>query len=170
MPWLAASTAFAEASTLNGLVKVPVPFVAAAELTNQITGPAMLKLAVAAALHWDAGVPSPLSQTVKLKLTLPVRPAAGSIVNAPVVALATTVPTPAMVVVIVPATGATPLTVPIVKVGLQPALPATSAASPAPASRPPAASSERCMFACSELAPKARPGEVGTSFTAVTVM
>src|SRR3954454_22023311 len=105
MPWLAASTAFAAESTLNGLLSVPVPFVAAAELTNQITGPAMLKLAVAAALHCEAGDPSPLSHTVKLKLTSPVTPGAGSTVNAPVVALATTVPTPAVVVVIVPAEG-----------------------------------------------------------------
>src|SRR6266508_6354157 len=130
----------------------------------------MLKLVVALALHWDAGVPSPLSQTVKLKLTLPVTPGAGSIVNAPVAASATTVPTPAMVVVIVPPLGATPFTVPTVNVGAQPALPATSAASAAPTSRPSAAAIERFMFVSSEFAPYARPGEVGGSLTAVTVM
>jgi hypothetical protein len=64
MPWLAASTASAAASVLKGLVRVPEPFVAAAELTNQMTGPAMLKLAVSVPVHCEAGVPSPLSQIV----------------------------------------------------------------------------------------------------------
>jgi hypothetical protein len=49
---------------LNGFASVPEPFVAAAELTNQITGPAMSKLAVRVPVHCDAGVPSPLSQIV----------------------------------------------------------------------------------------------------------
>src|SRR5262249_12976137 len=136
MPWFAPSTASAALRTLNGLARVPLPLLAAFASTIQITGPAMLKVAFTDALHADAGVPSPLSQIVKLKLTLPVTPAAGSIVNAPVEAFATTVPTPEMVVVIVPPDAETPLTELTVNVGVQLGLPATSAASEALCRRP----------------------------------
>jgi hypothetical protein len=49
-------------------------------------------------------------------------------------------------------------------------LPATSAASSAPASRPLAASIERCMFAWIEPVPYARPGDVGGSLSALIVI
>src|SRR5262245_20151863 len=118
--WLAASTSSASLPApalpdrnLNGLAKVPTPFVAAAGSTNQVTGPEMVKVALTAPLHWEPGLP--LSQTVKGKLTVPVTPGAGSKVKAPSAALATTVPTPAIVAVIVPPAGATPLTVPTAK-------------------------------------------------------
>ena len=125
MRWFAASTSSASLfvpalpeRNLKGLLSRPSPGPATAGFTNQITVPLMLKLAVAAALHALGAGPSPLSQTVYVKLTLPVTPGAGSIVNAPVEALATTLPTPAIVAVIVPPTGATPLTVPTVKTGV----------------------------------------------------
>ena len=156
---------------LNGLASVPAPSVAAAGSTNQITGPTIVKLAVAEALHCGpAGLPSPLSQRVKVKVTAPVTPGAGSIVNAPVVESATTVPTPATVVVIVPATGETPFTVPTVNNGVKPTFPATSSASAAPTRRPSTAGIDRRMLAWSEPAPNARPGEVGASLTAVTLI
>ena len=63
MPWLAASTASAAARLLKGLLSVPEPFVAAPELTNQITGPETVTVTVAAALH-AAGPGLPESQTV----------------------------------------------------------------------------------------------------------
>src|SRR5215213_1983941 len=62
--WFAASTASAAANVLNGLASVPVPPIGVLTSTNQITGPLMLKLAVTAPVHCDAGGPSPLSQTV----------------------------------------------------------------------------------------------------------
>ena len=62
MPWLAASTASAAERMLNGFESVPVPLLAAAELTNQTTGPATLTVIVAAALVAVPG--QPLSCTV----------------------------------------------------------------------------------------------------------
>jgi hypothetical protein len=53
-----------------------------------------------------------------LKLTLPVTPGAGSKSNAPVAAFAETVPTPAIVVVMPPAEGETPLILPSLKVAV----------------------------------------------------
>ena len=53
----------AEARLLNGLLRRPSPLVAAAELTNQITGDATLTVTVAGVLHRD-GNGLPLSHTV----------------------------------------------------------------------------------------------------------
>ena len=149
---------------------MPTPLLTATGLTNQITGPAMSKVADAVALHCVAGAPSPVSQTVTSKSTVPVTPGAGSIMNEPVAAFATTVPTFGTTAVIVPATGVIPSIAPTERVGVYPALPTMSAASAAPTSSPLAASKERCMFACSEPAPYARPGDVGASLTALTVI
>src|SRR5262249_21871906 len=124
MRWLAASTSSASLlapllpeRNLNGLARVPTPFVAALGSTNQITGPAMLKVMFTGVLQ-RPGAGLPVSQTVNGKVTVPVLPGAGSKVKAAVVALATTVPTLAMVAVMVPLTGATPLTVPTVSVAV----------------------------------------------------
>src|SRR5688500_8407491 len=115
MRWLFASTAMADARLLKGLSSVPVPLVAAAGLTNQVTGPEMAKVALTAVLQ-RAGSGLPLSQTVNGKTTVPVTPAAGSKVNAPVSTLATTVPTLGMTAVMAPATCVvTPLTLPTEK-------------------------------------------------------
>src|SRR5918995_7086826 len=139
MRWLAASTAAAPARVLNGLASVPLLLVPAAGLTNQVTGPEMLNVTLAAVLHAVPGLP--LSQTVNGKLTVPVTPGAGSKVKAPVSASATTVPTFAIVVVIVPLTGATPLTVPTSRSSVKPA--SFTSASVASLSRPSAVAIDR---------------------------
>src|SRR5215218_11110517 len=103
MRWLAWSTAIAAAKVLNGLRSVPLPLVSAAGLTNQVTGPEKLNVALTAVLH-IGGAGLPLSQTVNGMVTVPVS------------TLATTVPTLAMVAVMAPATCVvTPLTLPTAK-------------------------------------------------------
>src|SRR5438552_9992352 len=63
MGWPESSTAAAEARLLNGLASVPEPLLAAAGLTNQMTGLATLNVAAAVALHLP-GAGLPLSHTV----------------------------------------------------------------------------------------------------------
>src|SRR5262245_48153656 len=117
MRWSVWSTDTAAARVLKGLESRPSPLVAAFGLTNQMTGPLILTVAIPVVHTLGSG--SPLSQAVKGKLNEPVMPGAGSKSNAPAcgpLAVAVTVPTPATVVVMIPPTGAVPLTVPSVKV------------------------------------------------------
>src|SRR6266403_432136 len=78
---------FAELRRLNGLDSLPSPLLTAPRFTNQITGPATLKVTVTGVLVAGVPMPQPVSVTVYVKVTAPVTPAGGSKSNAPVDAL-----------------------------------------------------------------------------------
>jgi hypothetical protein len=76
---------------LNGVDSRPLPLVATAGLTNQITGPTTLTVTVPAALG-SPGPGLPLSLTVYVKVRFPVTPGGGSTSNTPVDELNVTAP------------------------------------------------------------------------------
>ena len=152
MPWLAASTASAAERTLNGLVRVPEPLLAAAELTNQITGPFTVTLTVAGALVAVPG--QPLSLTVYVKVTVPVTPGGGS---------NSTTPLAASVIVTVPPAGeVAPTPATANGVGVHPLTPASASVTPF---KSPLIVSFMFAWAVAVLFVTA-----GASFTAVTVI
>ena len=108
MLWPPASTAAAPESCLNGLLSRPSPGPPTAGLTNQITGPETVAVAVALTLH-AAGPGLPVSQIRKVKVTAPVTPGGGS---------KSKVPAARLTLLMVPPAGDVALMLPLSTVGV----------------------------------------------------